>query len=57
MLKRIGCLFNRHRPVRSEVRWNGTHYVASCQSCGRPVTRLTHGGWRAQADNRTDHKN
>ncbi|MDF8333524.1 hypothetical protein [Novosphingobium cyanobacteriorum] len=37
---------NRHRPVRTEIRWNGAHYVASCQNCGQPLRRVGKGRWR-----------
>lgn len=47
---RIFCLFNRHRPVRERVQWNGTHYVAECRRCGRPIRRRTQGGWRAMPE-------
>ncbi|MEO0031528.1 MAG: hypothetical protein RIS94_1286 [Pseudomonadota bacterium] len=47
VLARLACLFDRHRPLREGVRWNGTHYVAGCRHCGKAIQRQTHCGWRS----------
>ena len=47
---RLSCLFNRHRPVREHVGWNGFHYTSQCRHCSRPIRRLTQGGWREVSD-------
>jgi hypothetical protein len=39
------CLFNRHAPRRSRVKWDGLHFVGSCRFCSKPVRRLDKGRW------------
>jgi len=40
------CLFNRHKPYRSRVKWDGYHFVGTCRHCGKSIRRLENGGWR-----------
>jgi acetyl esterase/lipase len=44
---RISCLFNRHRPNREKVTWDGLNYNSDCAHCGKRIFRLHGGGWRA----------
>jgi hypothetical protein len=44
---RVLCLFNRHRPQRRNVVWDGFHYTSDCTHCGKPVFRRSGGGWRS----------
>ncbi|MEO0030943.1 MAG: hypothetical protein RIS94_701 [Pseudomonadota bacterium] len=47
---RLRCSFNRHRPERKTVRWNGVQYRAECRHCGQGIQRQPLGGWRVQAE-------
>ena len=47
MFNRLLCLFNRHRPDRNRVKWDGKDYIATCRSCGRPIRRIRHKQWQA----------
>jgi len=46
MIGRVLCLFNKHRPRRSAVHWDGTAYVGTCKACGVSVRRLSKGNWK-----------
>ncbi|WP_157082989.1 hypothetical protein [Novosphingobium lentum] len=46
-LLRIACLFGRHFPNRTDVRWVGVETVAPCRACGRQLRREGKGKWRA----------
>ena len=39
------CLFNRHRPVRPDVRHDGRAYVGNCTFCGKEIRRKSRGKW------------
>ena len=39
------CLFNRHRPVREGVVWDGLNYVSNCRFCGKAIRRKSRGKW------------
>lgn len=43
---RLFCRFDRHEPIRREVRWDGLHYVSTCTSCGQAIRRKDKGEWR-----------
>jgi len=43
---RLQCLFDRHRPKRSGVEWDGSSFVGTCKRCGAPIRRRERGGWR-----------
>ncbi|MFN3424362.1 MAG: hypothetical protein ACK40C_06615 [Novosphingobium meiothermophilum] len=43
---RFLCLFDRHRPVREGVEWNGVAFVGTCKHCGAAIRRREGGGWR-----------
>jgi hypothetical protein len=40
------CLFNRHRPARETVEWNGHAFVGHCKRCNSEIRRREVGGWR-----------
>jgi hypothetical protein len=40
------CLFNRHDPVRTRVKWDGYNFVGRCRFCKRDVRKEHHGTWR-----------
>jgi hypothetical protein len=42
----IGCLFNRHKPLRRDVEWDGRAYVGTCRNCGAPIQRHGKRKWR-----------
>jgi len=44
------CKLNRHRPIRSEVTWDGLSYVSKCQDCGQPIHRQRHRVWRKETE-------
>lgn len=44
------CLFNRHRPDPSTVRWDGVRHVGQCRDCGRVVRNSSRGYWKRLAD-------
>lgn len=44
--ERLLCLFNRHRPLRDKIEWNGMTYIGTCKYCGAEIQRLDKGGWR-----------
>ncbi|MCX7864611.1 MAG: hypothetical protein N2423_06215 [Novosphingobium sp.] len=39
------CWFNRHSPIRREVRMKGASYVGNCRRCGAPIKRRAHRHW------------
>lgn len=43
----ILCQFNRHRPNRGKVVWDGMHYVGTCKGCHREIYRRKSKSWRA----------
>jgi hypothetical protein len=45
---RLLCLFNRHRPARDTVEWNGHAFVGQCKRCSAEIRRRDEGGWRRQ---------
>jgi len=47
ILQPILCVFNRHRPDRNKVEWDGLHYVGHCGRCGREIYRRKSKSWRA----------
>lgn len=47
MFGRVLCLFNRHRPRRDKVTWDGFNYHSECAHCGKRIYRRQGGGWRA----------
>lgn len=42
----ILCAFDRHKPVRKTVHWDGFAYIGECRRCGAPIHRLAHRTWR-----------
>jgi hypothetical protein len=42
----IGCLFNRHDPIRRDVAWNGLTYTGKCRHCGAEIERFGRRDWR-----------
>lgn len=46
-LRRLLCVFNRHRPIRDKIEWNGLNYSGFCKYCGSDIMRLDKGGWRS----------
>ena len=48
MFGRILCLFNRHRPKRDRISWDGLAYVSHCRHCGATIRRRPRGGWRLE---------
>lgn len=40
------CLFDRHRPNRREVKWDGQDYLGKCKYCGKPIRKHHHGRWQ-----------
>lgn len=40
------CLFNRHAPVRTRVKWDGWTFVGRCRFCKRVVRKEHRGKWR-----------
>jgi hypothetical protein len=46
----IGCLFNRHDPVRRDVTWDGRHYVGRCRHCGVPIVRYKRRTWHKREE-------
>lgn len=46
----IGCLLNRHDPVRRDVMWDGRHYVGRCRHCGVPIMRYKRRIWRKRGE-------
>ncbi|WP_206238462.1 hypothetical protein [Novosphingobium terrae] len=44
------CLFGRHIPRRSRVKWDGTQFIATCRSCECAIHRKRKGGWRKTTD-------
>lgn len=48
MFGRLLCLFNRHRPRRERILWDGLAYVSHCRRCERAIRRRTRGGWRVE---------
>lgn len=46
MIGRLLCMFNRHRPRRDRIQWDGLNYIAACRHCAGPIRRQTRGGWR-----------
>ena len=47
-VNRLLCFFNRHEPVRTDVRWDGSNYVGSCRLCGEKIRRQKHNLWRLE---------
>ncbi|MCW1382009.1 hypothetical protein OLX02_04165 [Novosphingobium sp. KCTC 2891] len=47
MFGRLLCLFNRHRPRRDRIEWDGFNYISDCRHCEATVRRQPRGGWRA----------
>ncbi|WP_225009687.1 MULTISPECIES: hypothetical protein [Novosphingobium] len=47
MLGRLLCVFNRHRPRRERISWDGLAYVSRCRHCNDAIRRRPRGGWRA----------
>lgn len=45
---RLSCLFNRHRPARETVEWNGSAFIGTCKHCSARIQRQEGGGWRLQ---------
>lgn len=39
------CLFNRHKPIRPDVRRDGRAYIGNCSFCGRDIRRKSRGKW------------
>lgn len=39
------CLFNRHKPVRPNVRRDARGYVGNCGFCGKNIRREARGKW------------
>ncbi|NOW44772.1 hypothetical protein FHW96_000918 [Novosphingobium sp. SG751A] len=39
------CLFNRHAPRRSRVKWDGLNFVGACRFCKKPIRRMDKGRW------------
>ncbi|MCX7285923.1 MAG: hypothetical protein NTX28_18120 [Novosphingobium sp.] len=50
---RFFCLFNRHRPERDSVEWNGQAFVGTCKHCRTAIRRREGGGWRRRTGNET----
>jgi hypothetical protein len=46
----IGCLADKHQPVRREVDWDGRYYVGTCRHCGASIRRYAHHDWRKRED-------
>jgi hypothetical protein len=40
------CLFNRHRPKRGTVAWDGDGYAGRCRHCGVDIVRRSRRLWR-----------
>ena len=40
------CLFNRHSPRRSKVKWDGLNFVGSCRFCDAPIRKVNDKVWR-----------
>jgi hypothetical protein len=40
------CAFNRHKPLRRDVRWDGEFYVGKCRRCGASIRRIGPQKWR-----------
>ena len=53
---RVLCLFNRHRPQRDKVAWDGGNYNSQCVDCGKRIYRRQGGGWRATRAPALDEK-
>ncbi|WP_225205130.1 hypothetical protein [Novosphingobium huizhouense] len=49
MLGRVMCLFDRHRPKRERISWDGLGYVSHCRHCSATIRRKPRGGWRREA--------
>mgnify|MGYP007091127973 CR=1 FL=1 len=45
-IRRVFCLFNRHMPRRSKVKWDGLNFVGPCRFCGTPIRKLDDKKWR-----------
>jgi hypothetical protein len=52
----LGCMINRHSPLRREVEWNGRAYVGACRYCGTPIERHGRRNWRKRKSVRQDGK-
>lgn len=48
----VGCLINRHRPVRRNVTWDGFAYVGECRHCGALIARHGRNDWRKRRDDK-----
>ena len=42
------CVFNRHSPRRSKVRWDGLNYVGRCRYCGQTIRKIDDKVWRKE---------
>jgi hypothetical protein len=42
----IGCKFNRHKPLRRDVEWDGRAYIGTCRHCGVQIMRHARRDWR-----------
>jgi hypothetical protein len=39
MIEKLLCLFDRHRPDRKGIQWEGICYTAHCKRCGEKIIR------------------
>lgn len=46
VFSKIGCLINRHDPLRRDVTWDGLAYVGVCRHCGAPIKRHRRNNWQ-----------
>ena len=42
------CFFNRHTPVRNRTKWDGLHFISTCQFCGKPIRRRDKKRWEQE---------
>ena len=40
------CLFNRHSPRRSRVKWDGLNFVGYCRFCGKRIRKYDDKVWQ-----------
>ncbi len=46
LVSRLACLFNRHDPLRRDVKWDGVTYIGECRHCGTTIIRMSRRKWR-----------
>jgi hypothetical protein len=42
----VGCMLNRHAPIRRDVAWHGRTYRGHCRHCGAEIERHGRNDWR-----------